>query len=65
MRNIFKDLIDVQKYRVQRNTYENKYFALQKEYNNLLKSRDMLKNNNDKLRKKIVFLESELKEWKN
>lgn len=65
MKNIFKDMIDVQKYRIQRNTFENKYLTLEKEHKNLSKSRDMLKNNNDKLRKKIVFLERELKKWKN
>lgn len=59
MRNIFKDLIDVQKYRVQRNTYMIKYEASEKEKKNIEKSRDMLKENNKKLRKKIKELESE------
>lgn len=59
MRNIFKDLIDVQKYRVQRNTYKIKYEASEKEKKDLEKSRDMLKENNKKLRQRIKELESE------
>lgn len=64
MRNIFKDLIDVQKYRIQRNTYMVKYEASEKEKKNIEKSRDMLKESNKRLRKKIKELESEKKDGK-
>nr|DAU14527.1 MAG TPA: hypothetical protein [Caudoviricetes sp.] len=59
MRNIFRDLIDVQKYRKQRNTYKIKYEASEKEKKNLEKSRDMLRKSNKNLRKRIKELEDE------
>ena len=64
MRNIFKDLIDVQKYRVQRNTYMIKYEASEKEKKNIEKSRDMLKQSNKKLKQRIKELENDKKNRK-
>lgn len=59
-----KDLFDVAKYKRQRNTFENKYHAVNEKYIDLLEADRTMLNENVQLKEQIKELKKEIKELK-
>lgn len=64
LKNVFKDFIDVKKYRIKANTIENKYNARNKEYILALETTQALVIQNVELQKQLEKLKEERKELK-
>lgn len=64
LKNVFKDFIDVKKYRIKANTIENKYNARNKEYILALETTQTLVMQNLELQKQLDKIRQERKELK-
>ena len=64
MKNIFKDFIDVKKYRIKASTIENKLNARNKDYILALETTQTLVIQNVELQKQVEKLKEERKELK-